>query len=410
MEREAYPINQIREQFPALQRIEHDHFVAYFDGPGGTQVAKTVIESMAAYMKNGVANLGGTSPTSKETATIVEEARSHVAVLLGTEKTNIAFGANMTTLSFRIARTLASQWQMRSGNIVVTEIDHHANVDPWKTAAEAAQMDVHTIPLDSETKTLDLRNLNNIINEETKLVALGLASNAIGTINDYVSIMKRAKEVGALIALDAVHAVPHFSINFDELDADFLFCSVYKFFGPHVGIVAIKPEVFQRLQPFKLQPAPDEAPMKLETGTINFEGLVGVIAAIQFMADIGDGNLLREQLISAYEKMEGYEHFLAERLRKGLAAYKQVTLYQADATIRKTPTVAFHIRGKHPKAVCEFLVDKYALHLEYGDFYAKTLVEKITEHEGGLIRAGIAPYNTIEEIDRLIEAVATLCK
>lgn len=403
MDFDWYPIEQVREEFPALQRIENDHFVAYFDGPGGTQVARSVIEAIATYMKNGVANLGGVYPTSQETAMIVDEAREHVAVLLGTKKENIAFGANMTSLAFKVARAISRNWNQ--GNIVVTEMDHHANIDPWVTAATDKNLTINKIPLNKETKTLNYDDLTALINEDTKLVAIGLASNAIGTINDYELVIKRAKEVGALVALDGVHAVPHFSVNFSELGADFLFCSAYKFFGPHVGMVAIHEEVFEKLKPYKLEPAPDDAPDKLETGTLNFEGLVGVTEAIKFIASIGEGNLLREQLDSAYRKMSQYEDFLANRLRSSFAEMDHVILHQAGANTDKTPTVAFQVEGMEAEKVCSYLQNKYALHLEYGNFYAKTLVEKLDVKNGGLVRAGIAPYNTVEEIDRLIEAV-----
>lgn len=407
---DSYPIDQIREQFPALQRIEQDHFVAYFDGPGGTQVAKSVIDAMATYMKNGVANLGGVYPTSRETAMLVNNAREHVATLLGADKKNIAFGANMTTLAFRIARALSKQWEGEEGNIVVTEMDHHANIDPWIIAAKSANLTVHKLPLNPETKTLTLNNIEQFITEGTKLVALGLASNAIGTINDYVSIIHRAKEVGALVALDGVHAVPHFPLHFHDLGVDFLFCSAYKFFGPHIGVVAINEKVFHALEPFKLIPAPTEFPEKLETGTLNFEGLIGVTEAIRFIASIGEGNLLREQLVSAYEKMVRYENDLADRLRDGLAKIDHAILYQAGEDVLKTPTVAFQVEGMEAKMVCHHLAQKDALHLEYGDFYAMTLIEKLGINNGGLVRAGIAPYNTEEEIDRLIYAVKELYK
>lgn len=403
MELEWYPIEQVREEFPALQRIENDHFVAYFDGPGGTQVARSVIEAIATYMKNGVANLGGVYPTSKETAMIVDEAREHVAILLGTNKKNIAFGANMTSLAFKVARAISRDWD--HGNIVVTEMDHHANVDPWVTVAVEKDLTVNKITLNKDTKTLNYDQLTELINEETKLVAIGLASNAIGTINDCEAVISRAKEVGALVAIDGVHAVPHFSVDFTKLGADFLFCSAYKFFGPHVGMVAIHEDVFDKLEPYKLEPAPDEAPEKLETGTLNFEGLVGVTEAIKFIASIGEGNLLREQLDSAYRKMTQYEDYLANRLRSSFAEMDHVILHQAGEHVNKTPTVAFQVKGMEAEDVCTYLQEKYALHLEYGNFYAKTLVEKLNVKNGGLVRAGIAPYNTVEEIDRLIEAV-----
>lgn len=406
-----YPIEQIREAFPALQRIENDYFAAYFDGPGGTQIAKTVIEAMSNYMKNGVANLGGESPTSKETEAIVHQARESVATLLGANRENIVFGANMTTLTFRVARALCKTWGDEGGNIVVTEMDHHANIDSWISAVEGSNTSVRTIQVDAQKKTLDYENIEASITEDTKLVAIGLASNVIGTINEVVPIIRRAKEVGALVALDGVHAIPHFSVHFNDLGADFLFCSAYKFFGPHVGIVAINQTVFEQLAQFKLEPASNESPEILETGTINFEGLVGVTEAIEFIASIGQGNLLREKLNSAYKQIMLYEDHLAKRLRDGLEKIEHIILYQADEQVFKTPTIAFKVIGMDSKLVCHYLATHYSLHLEYGDFYAKRLVEKLAvADKGGLVRAGIAPYNTVEEIDRLIEALQHLQK
>lgn len=404
-----YPIEQIRESFPSLQRIEKDYFVGYFDGPGGTQVTKSVIEAMSNYMKHGVANLGGEHPTSKETESIVNVAREHVATLLGTKQENIVFGANMTTLSFRIARSLRNTWGNETGNIVVTEMDHHANIDPWITAVQDSNILVRTLEVDKETKTLFYNDIDSVITPETKLVSIGLASNAIGTINKVVPIIRRAKEVGALVALDGVHAIPHFSVQFNDLGADFLFCSAYKFFGPHIGMVAVKQEAWKELTPCKLEPAPEEMPEWLETGTINFEGLVGVIEAIRFIASIGEGNLLREQLNSAYKKIVSYEETLANRLREGLQQIEHVSLYQADDSVMKTPTVAFKVNGMNAKGVCHYLAEHYSLHLEYGDFYAQTLVERLqAAGDGGLVRAGISPYNTAEEIDRLLKAISNL--
>lgn len=411
MATENYPIEQIREAFPALQRIENDYFAAYFDGPGGTQIAKSVIEAMSNYMKNGVANLGGESPTSKETERIVQQARESVAILLGTDTDNIVFGANMTTLTFRVARALCQSWAGESGNIVVTEMDHHANIDPWISAVNNSMISVRTIQVNPQKKTLDYTDIEASITEDTKLVAIGLASNVIGTINEVVPVIRRAKEVGALVALDGVHAIPHFSVHFNDLGADFLFCSAYKFFGPHVGIVAMKPEVFEQLTLFKLEPATDQAPEILETGTINFEGLVGVTEAIEFIASIGQGNLLREKLQSAYKQISTYENYLAERLTKGLEKIDHITLYQPGENVFKTPTIAFKVSGMDSKVVCHYLATHYSLHLEYGNFYAKRLIEKLeVADNGGLVRAGIAPYNTVEEIDRLVEALQNLRK
>lgn len=401
-------IEHVREQFPSLQRIENNQFVAYFDGPSGTQVAKQVIDAMHAYMSNGVANVGGTFQTATETEQIVQNAREHVAELIGADADEVVFGENMTSLAFRIARLISQNWRENNGNIVITEMDHHANIDPWVIAAEETNTDIRTIKFDSGTLSLDLSNIDTIINEETKLVAVGLASNAVGTINDVKKIIDRAKEVGALIALDAVHAVPHFQVNFKELQGDFLFCSAYKFFGPHLGIVAVNEEAVNKLLPYKVKPAPESMPHMLETGTINFEGLIGVTEAIQFIASLGEGNLLCDQLSSSYEKLIEYENDLAEKLRNKLKQLDNVTLFQANELYKKTPTIAFRVDGWNSADVCQELAEKYAIHIEYGDFYAETLVNRLNVSDDGVIRAGISPYNTEEEVDRLIMGIVNL--
>lgn len=396
---DTYPIDLVRNEFPALQRIENNHFIAYFDGAGSTQIARTVIDAMTTYMKTGVANPGGVYKTTRETAMLLSSAREYSAALLNAEKENIVFGANMTTLAHKIASSLAINWHGSTGNIVVTEIDHQANIEPWVTAAEETGLGVHMIECNSETKMLDLTHINDQINEDTKLVAISIASNVVGTLNDIAPIIHRAKEVGAFIALDAVHAIPHFLVDFKELDVDFLFTSAYKFFGPHIGMVAIKEEKFDSLEDLKVE---------LETGAINFEGLVGLTEAIKFIASLGEGNLLREQLTSAYEKIMHYENYLADRLRTGLEKLEGVTLFQADTSTTRTPTFAFQVAGMEAKMVCYHLAQDHALHLEYGNFESPKLIKKLTGMDEDIVRAGLVLYNTEEEVDRLLHAIEQL--
>ncbi len=402
-----FPIDMIRDEFPATQRIENDQFVSYFDAPGGTQVAKSVVDAMATYMKNGVANLGGVSPTSRETAIIVNHAREHVANLMGSEKENIVFGANMTSLAFSLSHTLSRFWN-DNDSVVITEMDHHANVDPWRLAAEAKGAQVQIIPVDTSTKTLNDENLDRIINQSTKLVAVGLASNAIGTVNDIRPILQRAKEVGAITVVDAVHAIPHFLIDFNQLGADIILGSAYKFFGPHIGFAAIQTSLLDSLIPFKVEPAPSQGPQRLETGTLNFEGLIGVTEAIKFIGQLGEGSDLRQTLTTAYQKLSLYEAYLADRLRKGLAEIDHVVLYEAGEDVLKTPTVAFRLTSMEANLASHYLAQDFAIHVEFGNFYAKNLLHALKVPNGELIRAGIAPYNTVEEIDRLVAAVRSL--
>ncbi|HEU5140742.1 MAG TPA: cysteine desulfurase-like protein [Bacillales bacterium] len=405
----AYPIEKVREQFPSLQRVHNGRKVAYFDGPGGSQVAQSALEAGRDFMAGGVANLHGPYPTSEGTGTVVADAREAVSDLLGCRPEEVAFGANMTSLTFSVSRALAKQWKGEDGEIVVTELDHRANVDPWLAAAEDFGLKVKWLEVDPDRLTLNLDKLEEIITEKTKLVAVGLASNAVGTVNDVRKIADRAKKVGALVAVDAVHAVPHFSVNMNQLGVDILLCSAYKFFGPHVGIAAIRKAVFEPLQSYKLAPAPKEMPDKLETGTQNFEGLAGVIAAVDFIASLGEGSNRPERLSSGYEKIEAYENQLAAKLREGLGKNANVKLYQPDDAVAKTPTVSFQVEGKNPQEICRHLADEYAIFIASGDFYATSLSAKLgVDQQGGWIRAGLAPYNTEEEIDRLIHAIEKL--
>jgi cysteine desulfurase family protein (TIGR01976 family) len=403
-----FPITEVRSQFPALNRTYNGKTVTYFDGPGGTQVVKSSIEAITKYMESGGANLHGAFPTSRETEEIIAAAKLAIGDFIGVKEQEVAFGANMTTLALAIARALGKKWG-KGDEIVVTEMDHRANVDPWITMAEDRGITVRWIPVNPESLTLNLENLDKLINENTRLVAIGLASNAVGTINDIPSISKRVKEVGALLAVDAVHAAPHLRIDRDSLDIDILLCSAYKFFGPHVGIAAIRQELFESIEPFKLNPAPSYIPDKLETGTQNHEGIAGIKPAIEFIASLGNGPTRKEQLQSGLNLIDSYENELVARLREGLSLNPKVTLYQADPTVPKTPTVAFTVNGYSPLEVCQRMAEEHGIFIADGHFYATTLSEKlgITE-SGSWVRAGLAPYNTEEEVERFISAINLL--
>ncbi|HET7478970.1 MAG TPA: aminotransferase class V-fold PLP-dependent enzyme, partial [Rubrobacteraceae bacterium] len=313
----TFDVSAVREQFPALRRTHNGRPVAYFDGPGGSQVAGPAIEAMSRYMERGGANLHGAFPTSIETEEIIADTRHAMAAFLGAEPDEIAFGANMTTLTFAVSRALARGWDERS-EIVLTELDHRANVDPWLLAADEKGAKTRWLPVDSETLTLDLSNLETTINERTRLVAIGLASNAVGTVNPVAKIAERAREVGALVAVDAVHAAPHIPIDRDEIGADILTCSAYKFFGPHVGIIAIRRDLLEALPVYRLEPAPDYIPDMLETGTQNHEGIAGVGGALDFISSLGTGDSRRERLVSAMRMIEDHEDALAARFRSAL--------------------------------------------------------------------------------------------
>lgn len=399
------PITEIRENFPALNREYNGLKVIYMDGPGGTQVTESVIASMVNYMSNGMANRHGEFITSLETEEIIQKARESVADLFNASPREIAFGQNATTLMFSISRALCRNWS-RHDNIVVTELDHLSNVDSWASAAKQNGTEVRFLPVNTETMALDLSNLNDLIDEKTKLVAVTLASNAIGTITDVENIAKRAKEVGAVLAIDAVHAAPHFSIDIDQLNADLLFCSAYKFFGPHVGIAVIKESILDDLSVFKVSPAPHDYADKLETGTQSHEGIASIEASIDFIASLGEGSNRSEKIKSAFMKIEEHENQLVNKLREALSKIPEITIYQAPSNVAKTPTIAFTINGVDPKYVCKWLADKYSIFVSNGDFYASLLSEKLgVDKNGGWIRVGMAPYNTAEEVDRLIESI-----
>jgi cysteine desulfurase family protein (TIGR01976 family) len=402
-----FPIEEIRRQFPALTRTYNGNQAIYLDGPGGSQVVKAAIDEMVSYMSRGGANLHGEFPTSKETEQHIANARKAIADLVGAKPAEVAFGQNSTSLMFHISRALSKTWTERD-NIVVTEIDHRSNVDSWATAAQDTTTEIRYIPVNVETLTLDFSKVQELIDENTKLVAVSLASNAVGTITDIDIITKRAQEVGALLAVDAVHATPHFAINFEKMGADLLFCSAYKFFGPHLGMAIIKETVFETLAVYKLKPAPQYFPDKLETGTQNHEAIAAIEPVVNFIASLGEGTTRREKVENAFRRIEEYENTLAEKLRKALKNIPEITLFQAPDSVEKTPTIAFMIKGADPVEVCKYLAENHAIFIASGDFYASTLADKLgINEEGGWIRAGLAPYNTKEEIDQVIVAILT---
>jgi cysteine desulfurase family protein (TIGR01976 family) len=405
----TYDVLAVREQFPALERTHNGRRAVYFDGPGGSQVARSAIDAVSGYMSRGGANLHGPFPTSVETEEILRDTRQAMADFLGVGPDEVAFGANMTTLTFAISRALARTWDEGS-EIVVTELDHRANVDPWLLAAAERGATVRWVRVNPETLTLEADDIERAINEKTRLVAVGLASNAVGTVNDVAAIAKRAHEAGAFVAVDAVHAVPHIPVDRGAIGADVLTCSAYKFFGPHVGVTAVKRDLLEALSVYKVEPAPDYIPDKLETGTQNHEGIAGVKGAIDFIASLGDGSSLRERIVSGMQAIEEYEADLAARFRAGVREIPKVKLYAAPDGIRKTPTVAFRVNGRTPREVTEHMTEE-GLFVADGHFYASTLARKLGIHDkGGWVRAGLAPYNTEAEVEGFIEELKSLVK
>lgn len=400
---ELYPIQDIRKMFPALCRMHNGNKAVYLDGPGGSQVVATAITAMTNYMRRGVANTHGKFPSSEETEELISAAKTALGDFFVCSPDEIAFGANATSNMFAVSRALSRSWNP-GDEIVVSEMDHHSHIDTWILAARDRGVTIRSLPVNPETLMLNLDALDSLITTKTRLVAVGYASNAIGTINDVSRISQRCRETGALLSLDAVHIAPHMAIDMSSIDADFLFCSAYKFFGGHIGIVAIRKNVFDALETCRLHPAPSTPPGKLETGTQSHEAIASIVPAIDFIAGLGNGSTRRERLVSGFELIDRHENALAEIVREGLANIPGLTLYQSAGP--KTATIAFTLEGRQPGDVCHELCDKYSIFAADGDYYAETLAHKLgVDRIGGWIRVGFAPYNTGEEAELLVRSV-----
>ena len=405
---EVLPVPEIRKQFPALDRVDNGYPVAYFDGPGGTQVPRYVVEQMSDYLYHHNANTHWAYPTSAETDAAIEHARAVCAEFLNGSPDEIAFGANMTTLTFHLSRALSLNYQP-GDEIVVTELDHHANIDPWRRLAVERRVTIRTVRLDTETGQLNYEDLERFVGPKTRVVAIGAASNALGTINDLERVIELAHSAGALVFVDAVHYAPHALIDVKKLNCDFVGMSAYKFYGPHVGILWAKGALLREIDFPKLVPAPDYIPENAETGTQNQEGMVGAAAAIDFLASIGNEATRRESLRSAFATMHTRNLQLFTRLWQGLSSIRRVTLYGPPPDASRTPTLAFTIEGRTSTEAARLLAEK-GLFLSHGDFYAATVVNRYGLEPEGFIRAGCACYTTEEEIDRLLNAVDALHK
>jgi len=403
-----YPIDSIRARFPALKRTHNGKQVVYFDGPGGTQFLDSTIEAVSGYMTRGGANLHGNFPTSHETEALMAQAREDIKVLFNAPNHAVAFGPNATSMMFHTSRALARQWN-EGDEIILTELEHHSNIDSWRTAAEDKKVTVKYVPFNTKTLTLDLDVLESLVSPKTKLIAVGSASNCIGTITDVKAMSAFAKKVGALLAVDAVHGIPHMFVDCEDLGIDMLFSSAYKFFAAHVGMAVIRQDLFESLQVYKVAPAPNDVPDRLEIGTQNHEGIPSVSEAIKFIASLGKGSSLKEQIISGYEVVEEYENSLANFIRDEMAKIDGITLYQADSSVPKTPTVAFRAAGITPQQFCIRMCEEHSVFIAEGHFYALTLAERLGIADSGcFIRAGLAPYNNKEEVDRFLDGVRAI--
>ena len=396
----------IRACFPALERVHNQLPVAYFDGPGGTQVPRPVVEAMSDYLYHHNANTHWAYPTSEETDAALDHARQTCADLVNASPGEIAFGANMTSLTFHLARALGLQFG-KGDEIIVTELDHHANVAPWQRLVIERGVVVKTAKMIPETGQIDWNDFERLLTKRTKLIAIGAASNALGTVNDVRRAIEIARSVGALAFVDAVHYAPHALVDVKALDCDFLSMSAYKFYGPHVGVLFGRRALLQEINFPKLVPAPDAAPENVETGTLNQEGIVGAGAAVDFLASLASGESRRGGLAAAYDELHRRSLELTKRLWDGLRVVEGVRLYGPSPDLPRTPTVAFTVGGVASTEVSRRLATR-GLFLSHGDFYAATVVERLGLGAEGLVRAGCACYTTEDEIDRLIEGVGEI--
>ena len=400
-------VAEVRKQFPALERVHNGYPVAYFDGPGGTQVPRYVVEQISDYLYHHNANTHWAYPTSAETDAAIEHARSVCAEFLNASANEIAFGANMTTLTYHLSRALGMRFSA-GDEIVVTELDHHANVDPWRRLAVERGVTIRTVRLDTESGQLNYEDFERFVGPQTRVVAIGAASNALGTINDLPRVIELAHNAGALVFVDAVHYAPHALLDVRALDCDFVGMSAYKFYGPHIGVLFGKGELLQEIDFPRLVPAPDYIPENAETGTQNQEGMVGAAAAIEFLASLGSNATLRENLRNVFAEMHAQNMSLFARLWDGLSSLRGVRVYGPSPDEPRTPTIAFTIDGRTSTEAARALGEK-GLFLSHGDFYAWTVMQRFGLAPEGFIRAGCACYTTEEEIDRLLAAVSDLC-
>jgi cysteine desulfurase family protein (TIGR01976 family) len=400
-------VDGIRAEFPALQRTHEGAPVAYFDGPGGTQVPRAVAEAMTDYLLRHNANTHWAYPTSVETDTMLWNAREAFADFLNATPHEIAFGANMTTLAFHVGRAIGRR--LGTGDeIVITELDHHANVAPWQALARERGITLVSVPLDTATGTLDQAALMRAIGPRTRVLAIGIASNALGTITPIEDAVAKAKQHGALVFVDAVHYAPHALVDVQALGCDFLGCSAYKFYGPHVGVMFARREVAATLDLPRLEPAPDEPPESLETGTQNHEGIVGAGAAVDWLAGFGGSpGGRRERLRALFGAIHQRGEALLAPMWEGLAAIDGVRLYGPPPGSPRTPTVAFTVDGVSTEAVALHLASR-GVFASHGDFYAATVIARYGRAPEGVVRAGCAVYTTGEEIERLLDAVRSV--
>ena len=429
-----FDTDAIRGHFPALTREIGGARVAYFDGPGGTQVPTAVVDAMRVQMLEHNGNAGWNYHASRETDAMVADARACYAALFNaSEPDEILFGANMTTLTLRVAHALGRRWAA-GDEILLTELDHHANVDTWRMLEKDRGIVVRVARMNPDDGTLDLDDLESKLSAKTRLLAIGAASNALGTMPDVARAARAAHDAGALVFVDAVHYASHASVDARALGADMLVASAYKFYGPHVGAMYVRRDLLESLDVPRVVQSPASGPSRVETGTANFEGIAGAAAAVRWIAgvggfsgaggDSGDGlgvrlqasgfrdgvSALRSDLESSFAAIHARGAVLFGRLWAGLRSIPGVTVYGLEPGGRRTPTVSFAIEGVAPREAAGRLAER-GVFVSHGDFYACTVIDRLGRRaEGGLVRAGCAAYTTEEEVDRLVAGVAGLVR
>ena len=413
-----HPVNQIastaeiRAQFPALDREHNGHPVAYFDAPGGTQTPRVVVDAVADYLLNHNANTHWEYPTSHETDAIIEEARHTFADFLNASANEIVFGPNTTSIIYHLSRALGRTFGP-GDEILITELEHHANVAPWQALVKERGVTLNVAQMDPESGQLDWSDFERLISARTKVVAFGAGCNALGTVNDYRRAAERAHSVGALALVDAVHYAPYFLCDVKEMDCDFLTCSAYKFYGPHVSVFYGKSDLLESIDFPKLEPAPNRGPERVEMGTLNHEGIAGAAAAVDFYASLaaeaGSWRSRREQLQTAFAGLRAHSAPQVKRFWEALSGIPGVRLFGPTPHVARTPTIAFTIDKMASTEVARRLSER-GLFVSHGDFYAQTVVDRLGLQPEGLVRVGCACYTSDDEIDRLIESVRELAQ
>jgi len=402
-------VEEIRSHFPALERTHNGHPVAYFDGPGGTQVPRGVVRAIEDYLFHHNANTHWKYPTSEETDALIASSREAIANFLNGRPDEIAFGQNMTSLTFHVARALGRQWSA-GDEVILTELDHHGNVAPWTALERDYGVKVRMVKMRTSEGVLDWDDLDAAFTPRTKLLAINAASNALGTITDIARATELAHSRGALSYIDAVHYAPHVLTDVQAIGCDFLACSAYKFYGPHIGIVWGKRDIIESLDAPRLAPAPQESPERLETGTQNHEGIVGAAAAVDFLASFAPAKAdsRRDALRAVFDALHSRGAELHAKLFNALTAIDGLTIYgPKPGASPRTPTLSFTLRGFSTDDVAVALA-KRGVFVSNGDFYAATIVERLGLMPEGLVRVGCSCYTSEDEVDRLIDGVRAL--